>query len=833
MDSLLAELESYIAFFKRRQELEQEYTSGLQKLSKRAEQSDRQLDEEHPSQLPPSWRKAWLAVRNAVEDEARAHKQAADGLGKIVAGLNTLRDNRDRTRRRIQDDKRSAASEYSDYKSVVSRLRKTYERKVEELQHHEEAEALKEEERPAASSAATGARGGAGGNGAKEEPWPPEHWSSNAGASEYVIPTPAYLRKRSDSAASSKGGAVSDAESSPPQSVISPAPTPVFVSGATSAATGEKSGPYRDPPTGKQNVFEAIAKRDWSGDKHRVNSIVRAVGNLAKGTDPAVALGPSRGARSRQYGGKLKREAEQADRDYRAGVFALETLRLQKMRVQTSARESLHEFVLELAVTLKNSFGQRVTDQISLGQSVVAIGEHVKPEIGKIEAERDAEQFFATIQDSAPQEPPVYYVNAFVGECRTLLFGVSLQDYHAKHPALLVPLIVQRCITNVDSHGLDNEGIYRVPGKLATIQQIVTRMEKDEEAFSFGPNDDPPAVAGVLKLYLRQLPIPLFPFSAADRKSFTADLSASPETATAALIRRLRRLSRTQQATLKTVCEHLARVVEREQVNKMSASNLALIFSTVIFGEDEAATLESAMHASKDVVMELLITQHTSLFDGLPAEAPAPVRSRRPSASLATLSPPLPSSSEPSSAPSSQVSGNGSAQSSPPSSKLSPGSSPQPNQSSPRLPTSAAMRNAGSIDSVYALYQRASSPGFLPSYSSDSSPEAPTTGFVHPPRLHPPTSIAERTGTAPFQQAPTFPLARAPPSHSAPQLSPMSERSLDMREADLIRAQSANEGEQGPPLPPPRTSSHSVHDLSSPSPPLSAALGRRIPSPEH
>lgn len=108
-----------------------------------------------------------------------------------------------------------------------------------------------------------------------------------------------------------------------------------------------------------------------------------------------------------------------------------------------------------------------------------------------------------------------------------------------------------RSIANIESTGLDLEGIYRVPGpsrpvpyrkpsqltfvrtgKLATIQQLVHRMEKEEEAFAFGPNDDPAAVAGVLKvrmtrhsaicqdadepnsqLYLRQLPTPVFPFA--------------------------------------------------------------------------------------------------------------------------------------------------------------------------------------------------------------------------------------------------------------------------------------------------------------------------------
>jgi hypothetical protein len=43
------------------------------------------------------------------------------------------------------------------------------------------------------------------------------------------------------------------------------------------------------------------------------------------------------------------------------------------MRVQSSARESLREFVLELASTLKNSFEERVADVISLGHSQVAV----------------------------------------------------------------------------------------------------------------------------------------------------------------------------------------------------------------------------------------------------------------------------------------------------------------------------------------------------------------------------------------------------------------------------------------------------------------------------
>lgn len=226
----------------------------------------------------------------------------------------------DRIRRRIREDLRTTATEYSEYKQVVNRLRKTYERKVEELSNHEEAEHLKEVHEREKES------GGARSPAATSDPgsWPPEHWTSSStevtgggagGGGGHFLP--AKTRDRSSSSASSGKGGNSDtydqeySTSHQYSSYGSPPHNSVFVSGATSSS-GSAPSAYRDPPMAKQNVFEAIAKRDWSNEKHRVNSIVRAVGSLAKGNDPAAVLNPNKGARNRQYGGKLKREAEEA-----------------------------------------------------------------------------------------------------------------------------------------------------------------------------------------------------------------------------------------------------------------------------------------------------------------------------------------------------------------------------------------------------------------------------------------------------------------------------------------------------------------------------------------
>lgn len=50
---------------------------------------------------------------------------------------------------------------------------------------------------------------------------------------------------------------------------------------------------------------------------------------------------------------------------------------------------------------------------------------------------------------------------------------------------------------------------------------------------------------------------------------------------------KIRRLLPVHQATLKAILEHLARVVARSDKNKMDAKNVAIVFGSVIFGEDE------------------------------------------------------------------------------------------------------------------------------------------------------------------------------------------------------------------------------------------------------
>ena len=106
-------------------------------------------------------------------------------------------------------------------------------------------------------------------------------------------------------------------------------------------------------------------------------------------------------------------------------------------------------------------------------------------------------------------------------------------------------------------------------------------------------------------MFLRELPEPLFRFPLQERLSHSEDLGIPCASMCACasayatvtdehrgndfqiLRGKIRRLPTVHQATLRVLLEHLARVAAHAEKNKMDARNLAIVFSTVIFGEDE------------------------------------------------------------------------------------------------------------------------------------------------------------------------------------------------------------------------------------------------------
>jgi hypothetical protein len=110
----------------------------------------------------------------------------------------------------------------------------------------------------------------------------------------------------------------------------------------------------------------------------------------------------------------------------------------------------------------------------------------------------------------------------------------------------------------------------------------------------------------IAQLYLRELPESLFKFPLRDRLQHSEDMGNGFECSGSfmhnlmsnhiadhaandfvVLRSKIRRLPGVHRASLKALVEHLSRVASHAVKNKMDAKNLAIVFSPVVFGEDE------------------------------------------------------------------------------------------------------------------------------------------------------------------------------------------------------------------------------------------------------
>ncbi|KAL4655964.1 SLIT-ROBO Rho GTPase-activating protein 3 isoform X1 [Arapaima gigas] len=91
------------------------------------------------------------------------------------------------------------------------------------------------------------------------------------------------------------------------------------------------------------------------------------------------------------------------------------------------------------------------------------------------------------------------------------LFNGNMETF-IKDSGQAIPLVVESCIRYINLYGLQQQGIFRVPGSQVEVNDIKNSFERGEDPLIDDQNDhDINSVAGVLKLYFRGLENPLFP----------------------------------------------------------------------------------------------------------------------------------------------------------------------------------------------------------------------------------------------------------------------------------------------------------------------------------
>uniref|UniRef100_A0A8C1LGU1 Chimerin 1 n=1 Tax=Cyprinus carpio TaxID=7962 RepID=A0A8C1LGU1_CYPCA len=164
--------------------------------------------------------------------------------------------------------------------------------------------------------------------------------------------------------------------------------------------------------------------------------------------------------------------------------------------------------------------------------------------------------------------------------------------------------------------GLKSEGLYRISGFSDLIEDVKLSFDRDGEKADISVNvyEDINVITGALKLYFRDLPIPVITYDAYPRFIEAAKLT-DPDERLEALHEALKQMPPAHCETLRYLMAHLKRVTQNEKHNLMNAENLGIVFGPTLM---RAPDLD-AMTALNDIryqrqVVELLIKNEDILF---------------------------------------------------------------------------------------------------------------------------------------------------------------------------------------------------------------------------
>uniref|UniRef100_A0A8C1E080 SLIT-ROBO Rho GTPase activating protein 2 n=1 Tax=Cyprinus carpio carpio TaxID=630221 RepID=A0A8C1E080_CYPCA len=190
----------------------------------------------------------------------------------------------------------------------------------------------------------------------------------------------------------------------------------------------------------------------------------------------------------------------------------------------------------------------------------------------------------------------------------------------------IIPLMVESCIRFISRHGLHHEGIFRVSGSQVEVNDIKNAFERGEDPLAGDQNDhDMDSIAGVLKLYFRGLENALFP------KEVFHDLMSCVSMENlqdrAVHIRKvLLSLPSNTLVIMRYLFAFLNHLSQYSDDNMMDPYNLAICFGPTLMSVPEGHDQVSCQ-AHVNEFIKTIIIHHETIFPG-PRELEGPIYDR-------------------------------------------------------------------------------------------------------------------------------------------------------------------------------------------------------------
>uniref|UniRef100_A0A4W4GKF9 SLIT-ROBO Rho GTPase-activating protein 2 n=1 Tax=Electrophorus electricus TaxID=8005 RepID=A0A4W4GKF9_ELEEL len=287
--------------------------------------------------------------------------------------------------------------------------------------------------------------------------------------------------------------------------------------------------------------------------------------------------------------------------------------RLSTLRIENEEVKKTMEATLQTIQDMVNIEDFDVTDCFHHSNSMESVKSTVsesfmsKPSLAKRRAnQQETEQFYFT-------------------KLKEFLEGRNLiTKLQAKHDLIqktlgesnqVIPLMVESCIQFISRHGLHHEGIFRVSGSQVEVNDIKNAFERGEDPLAGDQNDhDMDSIAGVLKLYFRGLENALFP------KEVFHDLMScvsmeSLQDRSAHIRKVLLSLPSSTLVVMRYLFAFLNHLSQYSEDNMMDPYNLAICFGPTLMSVPEGHDQVSCQ-AHVNELIKTIIIHHESIFPG-------------------------------------------------------------------------------------------------------------------------------------------------------------------------------------------------------------------------
>nr|XP_028704636.1 rho GTPase-activating protein 10 isoform X5 [Macaca mulatta] len=187
--------------------------------------------------------------------------------------------------------------------------------------------------------------------------------------------------------------------------------------------------------------------------------------------------------------------------------------------------------------------------------------------------------------------------------------------------------IIRKCISAVETRGINDQGLYRVVGVSSKVQRLLSMLMgkirhadtvKDvktchEVDLENSADWEVKTITSALKQYLRSLPEPLMTYELHGDFIVPAK-SGSPESRVNAIHFLVHKLPEKNKEMLDILVKHLTNVSNHSKQNLMTVANLGVVFGPTLMRPQEETVAALMDLKFQNIVVEILIENHEKIF---------------------------------------------------------------------------------------------------------------------------------------------------------------------------------------------------------------------------